>query len=86
MVETDGFYSSYILHAKGDGTIKKINIDPTVKSKILQQNILVKPGDKVEKFDGSNNTLGTFILKFYNQEEMIHYLDRMTDYIAVELY
>ena len=86
MVETDGFYSSYILHAKKDGIVKKININPTVKTKILQQNILVKPGDKVKKFDGSNNTLGTFVLKFDNQEVMINYLDRMTDYIAVDLY
>lgn len=83
MKETDGFYSSYILHAKKNGIVKKINIDPIIKDKIIQQNILVKSGDKVKKFDGSNNTLGTFILKFDNQEEMIFYLDRMTDFITV---
>ena len=86
MVETDGFYSSYILHAKKDGKVKSINIDAEIKQKIVQQNIITKTGDDVKKFDGSNNTLGTFILKFENQEEMIYYLDRMTDYIAVDLY
>jgi len=85
MRETSGFYSSYILHAKRDGIVKNIFIDPEMESRIVQQNILVKEGDPVKKFDGSNNTLGTFILKFENQKEMISYLDRMTDYISVLL-
>jgi biotin carboxylase len=85
MVETRGFYSSYILHAKKDGKVKNIHIDSAMKSKIIHQNILVKPGDSVYKFNGSNNTLGTFILSFNDQEEMIYLLDRMTDYIFVEV-
>jgi len=85
MAETNGFYSSYILHAKKDGKVKSINIDDEIRSKIIQQNILIRPGDDVKKFDGSNNTLGTFILKFDNQEEMISSLDSMTDYIFVEI-
>jgi biotin carboxylase len=85
MVEPHGFYSSYILHASKDGIVKDIYIDPSVKDKIIQQNILIKKGDHVQKFNGSNNTLGTFILKFKNSEEMISYFDRMTDFIRVEL-
>ena len=86
MCSTNGFYSSYILHAKKDGIVKNIFIDSTMENRIIKQNILVKEGDYVNKFDGSNNTLGTFILKFENQEEMIKLMDRMPDYINVELY
>lgn len=85
MVETNGFYSSYILHAKEDGKVKCINIANEIRQNIIQQNILVKPGDFVNKFNGSNNTLGTFILKFDSQDEMVFYLDRMTDYISVDV-
>lgn len=85
MVETEGFYSSYILHAQKDGIVESINISEEIKPMIIQQKILTKPGDEVKKFNGSNNTLGTFILKFVNQEEMIFYLDRMTDYITVNV-
>ena len=49
MVETEGFYSSYILHAKKDGKVKNINIDAEIKPKIIQQNILIKPGDRCKK-------------------------------------
>lgn len=85
MNETKGYYSSYILHAQKDGIVKKIIIDNEIKPKIINQNILIKVGDSVKKFDGSNNTLGTFILKFDNQKEMVHYLDEMTKYIYVEV-
>ncbi len=85
MVETEGFYSSYILHAKRDGIVGSITITDEIKPKIIQQNILIKPGDKVNKFNGSNNTLGTFILRFSSQDEMIYYLDRMTNYIFVNV-
>lgn len=85
MVDSKGYFSSYILHSKKDGIVKNIIIEDEIKSKIIQQNIMIKKGDQVKKFDGSNNTLGTFILEFHNQEEMIYYLDRMTKYIYVDL-
>ena len=86
MVEPHGFYSSYILHASKDGIVKDIYIDPLVKDKIIQHNILITNGDQVKKFNGSNNTLGTFILKFDNRDEMVDNLDNMTDYISVEIH
>ena len=86
MVEPSGFYSSYILHAPTDGIVKDIYIDPSMKDKIIKQNILIKKGDYVKKFDGSNNTLGTFILKFDNRDEMLSMLDEMHNkYIVVKV-
>lgn len=85
MTEPKGFFSSYILHAKEDGVVNSISIDNEVKPKIIKQNILVRSGEFVKKFNGSNNTLGTFILKFSSQEEMINLLDNMTDHIYINL-
>jgi hypothetical protein len=45
MVETKGFYASYILYAKKDGKVKSINLDAKIGPKIIKQNILTKPGD-----------------------------------------
>lgn len=83
MVKTKGFYSSYILHSQKDGIVKKIEISKEITPMIVSQNIFVKPGDEVKKFNGSNNTLGTFILKFSDQKQMLYYLDEMPDYIRV---
>jgi hypothetical protein len=54
-----------------------------MKGKILEQSLTVSVGDYVEKFDGSNHTLGTMILKFDNKEEMLHMMDHMEDYFRV---
>jgi biotin carboxylase len=85
MKETNGYYSSYILHSQNDGVVQDVHIDPSISDKIVQQQILVKPGDHVEKFNGSNSTLGTFVLKFENSKEMTSCLDRMNDYIRINL-
>lgn len=83
MVNTNGFYSSYILHAQQDGKIESIQISEEIEKFIIQRNIFVKVGDKVEKFNGSNNTLGTFILKFDSVDEMTFYLDNRNSHIRV---
>jgi len=85
MIKPRGFYSSYILHSQQAGVVKSIYIDPDLEGNIIEKNIIVKEGDFVEKFDGSNNTLGTFILKFDDQEKMVTYLDNMSEYINVKL-
>jgi len=83
MEETKGYFSSYILHSQKDGIVKKIKISDEINKFIIQKNVLIKPGDEVKKFNGSNNTLGTFILKFDSSDEMTFYLDNMNNYIKV---
>lgn len=81
--ETKGYYSSYILHAQEEGKIEDIFISESIKSKIVEKNIFVKKGGSVKKFDGSHHTLGTFILKFLSQEEMISSIQNMSKDIKI---
>jgi|AntRauTorckE6833_2_1112554.scaffolds.fasta_scaffold04265_6 biotin carboxylase len=83
-IETDGFYSSYILHARKTGIVSQVVIKDEIKPHIVEQNILVVKGDKVDQFDGSHHTLGTFILKFNDHQKMINKLDNMHKYITVK--
>lgn len=85
MVESKGYYSSYILHAQRDGIVKEIIISDEIKPLIVKQNILVKTGDTAQKFNGSNNTLGTFILKFNSKDAMLQLMDNMPNHLSVEL-
>lgn len=85
MIQPNGFFASYILHAQEDGIIKEICIADEIKPLIVKQNILVKIGDNVQKFNGSNNTLGTFILKFNSENEMLQLMDNMPAYIKLEI-
>ncbi|MFQ3191361.1 MAG: biotin carboxylase [Paraglaciecola sp.] len=83
MRPTKGFYSSYMLHALEDGKVKEIWYSDEIKNNIIQDTIYIKSGDEVQKFNGSNHTLGTMIMKFETQEEMLHKMDNMEQYLKV---
>lgn len=85
MEDTKGFYSCYMIHALQDGIVKEIWYDDEIKNNILEQNIFIKNGDIVNKFDGSNHTLGTMIMKFKSKEEMLKKMDNMEKYLKVIL-
>ena len=46
---------------------------------------MTKKNDLVKKFNGSDNTLGTFILKFNSLKKMTLMMDKMTNYINIKL-
>ncbi len=83
MVEPTGFYSSYILHALKDGEVEDIWYSDEIKKNIIEENIFINIGDKVTKFNGSHATLGTMIMKFDTQEEMLEKMDNMEKYLKV---
>ncbi|MFK2823438.1 acetyl-CoA carboxylase biotin carboxylase subunit family protein [Arcobacter sp. YIC-80] len=83
MRDTKGFYSSYMLHSITDGIVKDIWYSDEIKKNIIEEVIDVKVGDNVYKFDGSNHTLGTMIMKFETKEEMLEKMDNMEKYLKV---
>lgn len=77
MAPTQGYWSSYMLHALEDGVFQEIWLSDRAKKYIVEQDIQVKPGDKVSKFSGSHDTLGTMILQYPSMEEMLNMIDNM---------
>ena len=84
--DLNGYWASYIVHAREDGVFKELWLSDRVKKYIVEQDIQVKPGDKVNKFSGSHDTLGTMIIKFPSMQEMLDMLDNMEHdiYVIVE--
>ena len=83
MKETEGYYASYMLHAIEDGVVEKVWYSDEIKANILEENVFIQSGDEVKKFDGSNHTLGTIIMKFASEEEMLEKMDNMEKYLKV---
>ena len=86
MKPIQGYWSSYMVHALETGIYKDLWLSDRVKPKIVEQDILAKAGDRVEKYLGSNHTLGTMILKFDSMEEMLDMIDNMENDIRVILH
>ena len=83
MQPCEGYWSSYMVHSLEDGFYQDLWISEKAKLKIIEQDIWVKKGDAVKKYLGSNDTLGTMILRFDSQEEMIDMVDNMERDIRV---
>ena len=83
MEPPQGYYSSYIVHAVRDGTCRDLRMTERFKSHVVEQNISVNPGDAVRQFNGSNDTLGTAILRFESEREMLTMMDNMENDIFV---
>ena len=83
MQPTNGYWSSYMVHSLEDGVYKELWLSERIKPKIVEQDLYVKPNDKVKKYSGSNDTLGTMIIKFDSMEEMLEMIDNMENDIRV---
>jgi biotin carboxylase len=79
-----GFWASYILHSYEDGVFKKLLIDEFIESRIIEKNVAVYPGQKIEKFIGADQGFGSMILKFSSEEEMLFSMDNMEKHIKFE--
>jgi biotin carboxylase len=78
-----GFWSSYMIHSIETGIFEEIWFSERIKTRIVTMDLWVSPGDKVEKYLGSNHTLGTMILRFESLDEMLEIVDNMEHDIRV---
>ncbi len=78
-----GFYAYYAVHSLKDGILKKVNIH--AEEHILENHILVKPGDQIKAFTGANTTLGCLLMKFDSMDQMLDMMDHSEKWIDVEL-
>jgi hypothetical protein len=83
MISTTGFWSSYMVHSINDGALKDLWLSDRARKYIVEQDVQVQPGEKVNSFSGSHDTLGTMILKYPSQDEMLDMIDNMERDIRV---
>ena len=81
--EPRGFYSYYAVHSLTDGILKEIK--NKAEENVIENHILVKPGDRVKVFTGANTTLGCLIMKFDNMKQMLDMMDHSENWIEVIL-
>lgn len=78
-----GYYSYYAVHSLTDGVLKEVVID--CPDKVLDNHLLVKPGDQIKAFVGANSTLGCLVMKFESLEEMLSMMDNSEKWCHVVL-
>ena len=66
----NGHWAEIILHADKDGMFDHLEINKDLPAEVVEEDLWVKKGDKVESFEGANNAIGTLVLKFQTAEEL----------------
>lgn len=65
-----GHWAEIVLHADKEGIFEKIEISDELSAEIVEKDLWVQPGDKVDSFEGANNAIGMLILKFGSPQEL----------------
>ena len=79
----DGHWAEIILHADESGIFDHVEISKDLSAEIVEQDIWVKTGDKVESFEGANNAIGTLVLKFQSAEELEKAITNQSNWLKV---
>lgn len=67
----DGYWAEVILHCDKNGHFKKLELDPAFEQKyVVEKDLWVAPGTKVEPFTGANHAIGTLVLHCSSYAEM----------------
>lgn len=79
----NGHWAEIILHSDKSGNFDHLVISKDLPADIVEEDLWVKKGDKVESFEGANNAIGTLVLKFNTVEELEHAITHQADWLKV---
>ena len=82
-VPYNGHWAEVILHSENDGIFESLWIDEGARKNIVEEDLWVRPGDKVEGFRGANNAIGTLVVKFESESEMERFISEPGKYVRV---
>ena len=81
----NGHWAEIILHADKDGVFDHLEISKDLPAEIVEEDLWVENGDKVEGFEGANNAIGTLVLKFQTAEELEKAITNQRNWLKVVL-
>lgn len=79
----NGHWAEIILHADQDGVFDHLEISKDLSAEVVEEDLWVKQGDKVESFVGANNAIGTLVLKFQTAEELEKAITNQREWLKV---
>lgn len=79
----NGHWAEIILHADESGVFDRLEISKYLPAEIVEEDLWVDKGDKVESFEGANNAIGTLVLRFNSVEELENAITNQRSWLKV---
>ena len=81
-----GHYAIKVLYSEHEGIFNGIEIDETFrKEHVIEEEIRIQIGDKVNSFAGANAAFGTLFLRFNTREDLANALENQTSWLKIML-
>lgn len=81
-----GHWAEVVLHAGKNGIFKKLLVNAlSVNVEIVEEDLWVNPGDQVKTFEGANDAIGTLVLKFEKEDDLIRAMLNLNSWINIEI-
>ena len=68
----DGHFAEVIVHSNKSGRYDGLEIADEMASFVVERDMWLEKGDEVKGFTGANQAIGTLVLKFQSQEQMLN--------------
>ena len=81
----NGNWAEIILHAEKDGVFEEIEIAKSLPAEVVEEDLWVKQGDRVEAFNGANNAIGTLVLRFEDKEQMEYAVTHQSKWLKINV-
>lgn len=79
----NGHWAEVILHAPNAGSYAGVEIADTLPAEVVERDLWVKEGDRVEAFHGANDAIGTLVMQFNTKEELEYALANQRRWLRV---
>lgn len=79
----NGHWAEIILHADRDGIYDHLEISKELLTAVVEEDLWVKRGDKVESFEGANNAIGTLVLNFKTEDALEKAITHQSEWLKV---
>ncbi|KGR86512.1 ATP-grasp domain-containing protein [Lysinibacillus odysseyi] len=84
MAQSQGYWSCYTINSQKSGIFKGLEMNEEfMKRNVVEYELFVKPGDKIQAFTGSDKKLGSMVLTYSSIDEMLEKMDNMENWIKV---
>ena len=82
----DGHWAEVVLHTEKSGRFDSLDIVPEFAEKhVRQTDLWVKPGDEIRAFMGANDAIGTLVLCFDTEEELVSALKDVDNWMTIKV-
>lgn len=79
----NGAWAELILHSDKAGTFRKLEIAEELKANVVEEDLWIEAGTQVGGFSAANEAIGTLVLRFDTQEEMLAQMERTDELVRV---